>query len=81
MSEQSLALTFGAALTEVVAGGDRFSDADGGRSSRDDEHLVVAWNTEETKSLNYLPHVNHFKWKMCSVPVCRSRTEKLLWTR
>lgn len=49
------ALTFAAELTEVVAGGDRLPDADGGRSSRDDDHLVVALNTKETKSLNYLP--------------------------
>lgn len=48
MHEQSLELEFIDELTEVVACGDCFSDADGGRSNWDDEHLVVALNIKET---------------------------------
>lgn len=55
MYEQSLELTFIEELTKVVACSDCFSDADGGRSNWDDEHLVVALNIKETKFLNYLP--------------------------
>lgn len=49
MSEQSFALACVAELTEVVASGDGFSDADAGSSSWDDEHLVVALNMKENK--------------------------------
>lgn len=55
MYEQSLELTFIEELTKVVACSDCFSDADGGSSNWDDEHLVVALNIKETKFLNYLP--------------------------
>lgn len=48
MYEQSLKLDFIEELTKVVACGDCFSDADGGSSNGDNEHLVVAWNIKET---------------------------------
>lgn len=68
-------------LTKVVACGNSFSDADARSSNWDDEHLVVALNIKQTEFLNSLP-VRWCKQKMCSsVPVCRSRTEKLWWTR
>lgn len=40
-------------LTEVVARGHCFSDADGGGSDRDDEHLVVAWDENETRLISH----------------------------
>lgn len=55
MYEQSLQLELIEEPTKVVACGDCFSDADGGSSNWDDEHLVVALNIRERKFLNYLP--------------------------